>query len=183
MRKLLGCFLILTLSACASLKPVRNPDDVNDRVKFSMDARFSVNYVEDTKNKNLTGKMQWEESNRATDVVLSSPIGSAMASLHLTNNEAVLKTSSGEMYVEKTAEELLYRMLGYELPLSDLRKMIGSKDVPLPDGAKFNEWSAQVDQRFENPNLAKKLTITRQKPTPLTMILFIDERSDFQSHD
>ena len=71
MRKLLGCFLILTLSACASLKPVRNPDDANDRVKFSMDARFSVNYVEDTKNKNLTGKMQWEESNRATDVVLA----------------------------------------------------------------------------------------------------------------
>lgn len=203
MRRLLVLCTAVILSACASLAPVRDANDVNDRVAFSMDARFSVQYSDNNEDKNLTGKMQWEETQRATDIVFATPIGTSMANLHVTRNESVLKTADGGMYVEKTPEELLNRMLGYELPLSYLRQAIGSVNTPLPEGGVFlfspsirqitsptfntplppnsrlyEAWRIQVLDRFTNPNLAKKLLITRQVPTPITMTVFIDERSD-----
>jgi outer membrane biogenesis lipoprotein LolB len=169
----------LMISACASVAPVRDANNVNDKVRFNMDGRFSVQYVEKNTDKNLTGKMQWEETGRATDIILASPIGTAMASLHVTRNEAVLKTSSGEMYSEKTPEELLYRALGYELPFSNLRQMVGTANQPLADALSIDGWDVKILQRFNNyNNLAKKLLISRQDPTPVTMTLFIDERSD-----
>jgi outer membrane biogenesis lipoprotein LolB len=168
----------LILCACTSLAPVREANNPNDTVQFSMDARFAVQYIEDNSDKNLTGKMQWEESRRATDIVLATPIGTSIASLRVTRNEAVLKTANGDMFSEKTPEELLNRMLGYELPLSYLRQAVGSTHTPLPEIRNYDVWNIKVLNRFNNANLAKKLLITRQKPTPVSMTLLIDERSD-----
>jgi hypothetical protein len=46
----------LMISACASVAPVRDANNVNDKVRFNMDGRFSVQYVEKNTDKNLTGK-------------------------------------------------------------------------------------------------------------------------------
>ncbi|MGL4767396.1 MAG: lipoprotein insertase outer membrane protein LolB [Formosimonas sp.] len=177
MRRLL-ILASLAISACTSLAPVRDANNPNDAVQFNMDARFGVQYIEDGKDKNLTGKMQWEETRRATDIILANPIGTSLASLHITRTEAVLKTANGDMFSEKTPEELLYRMLGYELPLSHMRQAIGSAQSALPEHRDYDVWHVQVLSRFSNPNLAKKLLITRQKPTPVSMTLMIDERND-----
>mgnify|MGYP003601200545 FL=1 len=175
MRRLLILTSTLVMCACTSLAPVR---EANETVNFNMDARFAVKYMEDDKDKSLTGKMQWEETRRATDIILATPIGTSMASLHVTRNEAVLKTANGDMFSEKTPEELLNRMLGYELPLSYLRQAVGSANTPLLESRNYDVWNIKVLSRFKNPNLAQKLLITRQKPTPVTMTLMIDERSD-----
>jgi outer membrane biogenesis lipoprotein LolB len=108
MRRLLILTSTLVMCACTSLAPVR---EANETVNFNMDARFAVKYMEDDKDKSLTGKMQWEETRRATDIILATPIGTSMASLHVTRNEAVLKTANGDMFSEKTPEELLRHRL------------------------------------------------------------------------
>lgn len=178
MRRFILAVSILSLCACTSLTPTRDAGNLDDKVNFNMDTRFAVQYTQNASDKNLTGKMQWEETRRATDIVLATPIGTSMASLHVTRHEAVLKTASGDMFSEKTPEELLYRILGYELPLSYLRQAVGSVNLPLLENRNYDVWHIQVLSRFNNPNLAKKLLITRQKPTPISMTLMIDERSD-----
>lgn len=178
MRFLCMFFLILTLNACVSMKPVRDVQNLDDHVVFSMNARMGVQYVENNQDKSLTGKIQWEDTGRATDVILASPLGTAIASLNVTQQNTTLKTSTGEVYIEKTPEALLYRLLGYELPLSNLRQMIGVSNKHLPELVVYNDWEIKVVTRYANQNLAKKLLMTRQIPTKLTMTLFIDERSD-----
>ena len=100
-----------------------------------------------------------------------------MANLHITRNEAVLKTADGDMYVEKTPEELLARLLGYELPISLIKEALGRAGKPAPDQIGNNEWQLSVVSRFDN-GTPKKLIAERLKPSPLTMTVFIDERSD-----
>ncbi|TDR32037.1 outer membrane lipoprotein LolB [Hydromonas duriensis] len=171
----------LFLTACASVAPVRDANNIDDKVQFSMDGRFAVQYIENGEDKSMTGKMLWEETRRATDITLSTPLGNAIAGLHITPNEARIKTSDGHLFVENTPEELMYRLLGYELPFSNLRSMVGSSQKSLAEHTVLEGiegWDVKVTNRFPNPNLAKKLIITRIKPTPLTFTLFIDERSD-----
>lgn len=166
-----------TLASCASVKPVRDANNTLDNVKFNMDARFAVNYFEGSTDKSLTGKMQWEDTGRATDVTLSSPLGNALASFHITPYEATLKTADRQMFVEKTPEELTYRLLGYELPLSKVHSWIGSKGRPLPPTDQ-GEWQLEYTKTFTDPNLAKRIVVKRVKPSPLTFTMMIDERSD-----
>jgi hypothetical protein len=57
--------------------------------------------------------------------------------------------------------------------------MVGTANQPLADALSIDGWDVKILQRFNNyNNLAKKLLISRQDPTPVTMTLFIDERSD-----
>lgn len=178
MRLLWVSFLILTLNACVSIKPVRDTRNIDNEVTFSMDARLGVRYIENSRDKSFTGKMEWEEANHVTDVVLSSAIGTAVAHLRVTQQDATLTTSGGEVYIKRTPEELLHHLLGYELPFSNLRQMIGAADKVLPELMVYDDWEIKVLTRYADQNLAKKLLMTRQKPTKLTMTLFIDERSD-----
>lgn len=169
--------LALTLTACASVRPVREANNTLDTVKFNMDARFAVNYFEGSTDKSLTGKMQWEDTARATDVILSTPLGNALAAIHITPVEATLKTADHQMFSEKTPEELTYRLLGYELPLSKMRRWMGTKGQPLPTTDQ-GEWQLEYTKTFTDPTLAKRIIIKRTKPTPLTVTMMIDERSD-----
>lgn len=167
----------LTLAACASVAPKRDANNINDVVQFNMDARFAVNYIDQGEDKSMTGKMQWEDTRRATDITLSTPLGNAMAALHVTQNEARVKTSDGHLFVENTPEELTYRLLGYELPLSNVRQWIGTKGQPLPK-ADQGDWHVEYTKTFNDPSLAKRMVVTRLKPSPLTFTLMVDERSD-----
>ena len=170
LKKLTVAIAVTTLTACASIRPVQ---DANDPVGFNMNGRFGIQYIEDGKDKSNTGKIEWQETRQA----LATPLGNAMANLHITRNEAVLKTADGDMYVEKTPEELLARLLGYELPISLIKEALGRAGKPAPDQIGNNEWQLSVVSRFDN-GTPKKLIAERLKPSPLTMTVFIDERSD-----
>jgi outer membrane biogenesis lipoprotein LolB len=174
LKKLTVAIAVTTLTACASIRPVQ---DANDPVGFNMNGRFGIQYIEDGKDKSNTGKIEWQETRQATDITLATPLGNAMANLHITRNEAVLKTADGDMYVEKTPEELLARLLGYELPISLIKEALGRAGKPAPDQIGNNEWQLSVVSRFDN-GTPKKLIAERLKPSPLTMTVFIDERSD-----
>jgi outer membrane lipoprotein LolB len=167
----------LSLTACASVRPVRDANNVNDQVTFSMDGRFGVTYIDNGEDKSTTGKIEWQETRRATDIILATPLGNAMASLHITPHEAVLKSANGDMLTEKTPEELLYRALGYELPISLIQQAIGRSGQPAPDRIGDRDWDIAIASRFDNGK-PKKIIAERQRPSPLTMTVFIDERSD-----
>lgn len=168
---------ITLLSACTSVRPQRDAHDANDQVGFEMNGRFGVKYIEDGKDKSSTGKIEWQETRKATDIILATPIGNAVASLHITPLETVLKTSDGQMYVEKTPEELLYRVMGYELPISMIKEILGRAGKPAPDALSDPYWHLTVESRFAN-GLPKKILANRVKPSPLTMTVLIDQRSD-----
>lgn len=167
----------LALAGCANLQPQRDANNINDQVKFSMDARFAVQYAENGEDKSMTGKMQWEDTRRDTDIILSTPLGNALASLHVTPHETTVKTADGHMFTEATPEELTYRLLGYELPLSHVRSWLGTKGQPLPKSEQ-GEWQVEYTKTFTDPSLAKRMVVTRTNPLPLTFTLMVDERSD-----
>lgn len=169
--------ITLALAGCANLQPQRDANNIDDKVKFSMDARFSVQYADNGEDKSMTGKMQWEDTRRDTDIILSTPLGNAMASLHVTPHESTVKTADGHMFTEATPEDLTYRLLGYELPLSNVRTWLGSKGKPLPK-ADQGDWHVEYTKTFADPSLAKRMVITRSLPQPLTFTLMVDERSD-----
>lgn len=177
--KSLSSFAIisLALTGCANLQPKRDANNINDQVRFSMDARFAVQYAENGEDKSMTGKMLWEDTRRDTDIILSTPLGNALASLHITPHETTVKTADGHMFSEATPEDLTYRLLGYELPLSNVRSWLGTKGQPLPQSEQ-GDWHVEYTKTFTDPALAKRMVVTRTKPLPLTFTLMVDERSD-----
>ena len=164
-----------TLAACSSLKPIQH----SEQLKFTMEGRMAVDMPRSPE-KNSSGKIRWDEYPSATDITLSSPFGNAVAMIHLTPKQATYKGSDGSMVTEDTPEELFYRLFGMDMPIANLRDWIGTPDRPLNKFRNVDGWRVVVTDTFTNPNLAKRVEVSREQPQPITLTLAVTYRSDAQ---
>ena len=128
--------------------------------------------------KNSSGKIRWDEYPSATDITLSTPFGNAVALVHLTPTQATYKGSDGSVVTEASEDELFYRLFGMDMPIANLRDWIGTPNRPLAKVRDENGWHVVVTDTFKNPNLAKRIEVSRERPEPMTLTLSIDHRSD-----
>ena len=164
---------VLALTACSTLTPVQR----SEKIYFNMEGRMAVDMPR-APEKNSSGKIRWDEYPSATDITLSTPFGNAVALVHLTPTQATYKGSDGSVVTEASEDELFYRLFGMDMPIANLRDWIGTPNQPLVKVRDENGWHVVVTDTFKNPNLAKRIEVTRERPEPMTLTLSIDNRSD-----
>ena len=169
----LSVIALTTLTACSTLKPVER----TEKPYFNMDGRMAVDMPR-APEKNSSGKIRWDEYPSATDITLSTPFGNAVALVHLTPTQATYKGSDGSVVTEASEDELFYRLFGMDMPIANLRDWIGTPNRPLAKVRDENGWHVVVTDTFKNPNLAKRIEVSRERPEPMTLTLSIDHRSD-----
>ncbi len=166
---------LTTLSACSTLTPVQR----SEKPYFNMEGRMAVDMPRSPE-KGSSGKIRWDEYPSATDITLSTPFGNAIALVHLTPTQATYKGSDGSVVTEGSADELFYRLFGMDMPIANLRDWIGTPNRPLTKVRDENGWHVVVTDTFANPNLAKRIEVSRNQPEPMTLTLGIDSRSDIK---
>ena len=169
---------VLALTACSTLTPIQH----SEKAYFNMDGRMAVDMPR-APEKNSSGKIRWDEYPSATDITLSTPFGNAVALVHLTPTQATYKGSDGSVVTEASADELFYRLFGMDMPIANLRDWIGTPNRPLAKVRDENGWHVVVTDTFKNPNLAKRIEVSRERPEPMTLTLGIDNRSDLKNTD
>ena len=174
----LSVIALTTLTACSTLKPVER----TEKPYFNMEGRMAVDMPRSPE-KGSSGKIRWDEYPSATDITLSTPFGNAIALVHLTPTQAIYKGSDGSVVTEGSADELFYRLFGMDMPIANLRDWIGTPNRPLVKVRDENGWHVVVTDTFSNPNLAKRIEVSRNQPEPMTLTLGIDNRSDLKNTD
>ena len=174
----LSVIALTTLTACSTLKPVER----TEKPYFNMEGRMAVDMPRSPE-KGSSGKIRWDEYPSATDITLSTPFGNAIALVHLTPTQATYKGSDGSVVTEDSADELFYRLFGMDMPIANLRDWIGTPNRPLVKVRDENGWHVVVTDTFSNPNLAKRIEVSRNQPEPMTLTLGIDNRSDLKNTD
>lgn len=168
---------VLSFSACTTLQaPVRQ-----EAITFSMDARMATEFAETQSERNVSGDMRWEERPSATDITLSTAFGNTMALIQLTPTQSTFKGADGSVVTEASPEELFYRLFGMDLPLANLHDWIGSAHTPLTKIRNEKGWHVVVTDTFDNPNLARRLEISRTEPEFVRLTVAILERSDINT--
>lgn len=173
-RALLTLLTLYSLAACTTLKPIEHAEQTT----FNMDARMAVQFQESGTGKDSSGKLHWEEYPSATDITLSTPFGNAIAMVHITPTQATYKGSDGSVVTEDTADELFYRLFGMDLPIANLRDWIGTPNKPLVKVRDEHGWHVVITDTFSNPNLARRLEVSRTTPNALSLFVAIESRSD-----
>jgi outer membrane lipoprotein LolB len=84
--------------------------------QFSMQGRIGVQ----TNGKGFSGSLQWQHNSAEDDINLYSPLGSQVASIKKTPDQAVLQDASGKRFSAADAETLTQETLGWKLPLTGL---------------------------------------------------------------
>ena len=118
--RLLGAlFVVLCLSACASLSPSTENGLLpqrNQLQSFALEGRFSLRHED----KSYTGRLSWRHVGEQDELLLASPFGQGMAEIVSDAAGVRLMTSDGKSYVASDAEVLTQQILGYPLPLNRL---------------------------------------------------------------
>ena len=92
------------------------------------------------------------------DLSLSTPLGSILAQLSWTPQQAVLTTNNETRRFGST-EALLLEVTGTELPLAALFDWLAGRDTPVTG------WQTDLSQ-MNNPDTAPRLTAKRSAPLP-----------------
>lgn len=120
--------LCFTLSACSTLpspfagSAAPSAHSVAPyREQIELAGRLNVVYQKNDKPESATVNFTWQQSPARTDVGLFSPVGSTLATLAVTPQEAVLEQSGKAPRSAPDVDTLTAQMLGWALPVSGLR--------------------------------------------------------------
>jgi outer membrane lipoprotein LolB len=111
MRVVLLAFTLVVLAACAQFQS-KPPQDL----EFDLSGRLAARYG----NEAFTGNLAWRHARNSDEMLLSSPLGAALARLVRDGNNIVLSTAEPKEYRASDAETLTEEVLGFRVPLAGL---------------------------------------------------------------
>ena len=99
--------------------------------------------------KGYVGRLTWRHAGERDTLVVSSPLGQAMAEIVSDADGALLTGSDGGSQRADSADALLQSAIGYPLPLSRLLDWLRGRD---PGGGKItrDEWGRPLQLRHED---------------------------------
>ena len=112
------------------------PADLAAGDVLELHGRLSVKYTQNGEPKSMSGNFNWKQSAQRTDVALSTPIGSTIATIAVTPTEAVLTESGKPPRSAPDIDTLSARLLGWSLPVSGLREWMQGY-ATAADGKRF----------------------------------------------
>ena len=127
--RLAGMLVVLMLSACSTLMPVR-PDA---SASFDAHGRMSVHYkdLKGGKEDTVFGRFEWIEHGTTVDLSLLDPLGQGIATVHAAPGDAILKLADGREFRGQSADLLTQQALGYTVPVEGLRSwLVGRSSMP-----------------------------------------------------
>jgi outer membrane lipoprotein LolB len=135
--------LCLSLSACSTLTSPFSSGAAPSaqtvapyREQVELTGRLNVVYQKDDKPESATVNFNWQQTAQRTDVTLYSPVGSTLATIAVTPQQAVLTQSGKAPRSAPDVDTLSAQMLGWSLPVSGLRDWLQGYAVGA-DGKRF----------------------------------------------
>ena len=133
--------LCLALSACTTLpftsgQPSSSQTVAPYRDQVDLSGRLNVVYQKNDKPESATVNFTWQQTAQRTDVTLFSPVGSTLATIAVTPQEAVLTQSGKPPRSAPDVDTLSARLLGWSLPVSGLRDWLQGHAMG-EDGKRF----------------------------------------------
>ena len=133
--------LCLALSACTTLpftsgQPPSSQSVAPYRDQVELAGRLNVVYQKNDKPESATVNFTWQQTAQRTDVTLFSPVGSTLATIAVTPQEAVLEQSGKPPRSAPDVDTLSARLLGWSLPVSGLRDWLQGY-ATAADGQRF----------------------------------------------
>lgn len=133
--------LCLALSACSTLpftssQPPSSQSVAPYRDQVELAGRLNVVYQKNDKPESATVNFTWQQTAQRTDVTLFSPVGSTLATIAVTPQEAVLTQSGKPPRSAPDVDTLSSRLLGWSLPVSGLRDWLQGHALA-QDGQRF----------------------------------------------
>lgn len=116
---LLALLALLVLSACSSTPPLADaaPAAGRDQLQaFLLTGRFALRYDDES----YSGRLDWRHDGDDDELLISSPLGQAIAEIVSGAAGARLRSSDGSSRHAASADQLLQAVLGYPLPLDKL---------------------------------------------------------------
>lgn len=143
-KKLLPLTLVcLALSACSTLpSPFASSAAPSSqgvapyREQVELTGRLNVVYQKDDKPESATVNFNWQQTAARTDVTLYTPVGSTLATIAVTPQQAVLTQSGKAPRSAPDVDTLSAQLLGWSLPVSGLRDWLQGYAVDA-DGKRF----------------------------------------------
>lgn len=135
--------LCLALSACSTLTSPFSSGAAPStqavapyREQLELTGRLNVVYQKDDRPESATVNFNWQQTAQRTDVTLYSPVGSTLATIAVTPQQAVLTQSGKAPRSAPDVDTLSAQMLGWSLPVSGLRDWLQGYAVGA-DGKRF----------------------------------------------
>ena len=135
--------LCLSLSACSTLTSPFSSGAAPSgqtvapyREQVELTGRLNVVYQKDDKPESATVNFNWQQTAQRTDVTLYSPVGSTLATIAVTPQQAVLTQSGKAPRSAPDVDALSAQLLGWSLPVSGLRDWLQGHAVGA-DGKRF----------------------------------------------
>jgi len=137
MRFVLPLFAVL-LSACGGLtivQPVADPEatwrarqaKLVTLSQWNLTGRISIMNGEDA----WHGTFRWRQTPAIYEIDFIAPLGQGSMRLQGDGDTVLMRTSANEVYVASTAEALMQRQLGWQVPLTPMRYW--ALGIPVPD--------------------------------------------------
>ncbi len=127
-RRVAGLLAVVwLLAACAS--PERRSGAESERPtpdRFELSGRIAVKYRGD----GYTGSLRWRHRDQRDTIELYSPVGTVYARLASSPEGASLRMADGKRFDEADARALARRVLGWDLPLAQMRYWVFARPAP-----------------------------------------------------
>ncbi len=155
-------FALFLIAGCATNTPASgknstsNAGNTANEVHFSRQGRIAIR-VDTEPPQSLSGAFVINGNAQNGDLSLSTPLGSILAELSWTPQEAVLKANNETRRFDST-DALMLQVTGTVLPLAALFDWLAGRDTPAPG------W--QLDLTQMNPSDKQRLIAKRTTPLP-----------------
>jgi outer membrane lipoprotein LolB len=157
LRWIITAWLCLSVSACSGLAPLPRPDltaypthqagraPVSTKV-LRWAGRFSVTVeaLGDQRKENHSGRFELTLSEPVTLLELFSPLGQLLARLTIRESGATLELADKGTYTGANADELLFSVIGWSIPVQSLPQWLsaGPDDLKLKDSGQIVEFDS-----------------------------------------
>lgn len=187
MKTLLKLFFLLNaliLTACTTTqKPMDNASWRMQRQKLDSITNWSVSgkLAIITPEKKGSARIRWQQHGEDFDLNLTSVIGTRIMEMHKNGQQVLIVDDKGRQYYGTKPEELVYRLTGWQMPVTQLpiwiKGLPGDSDYDIsPDGQlksiKSQNW--QMDyQSYQDVSgwmMPEKITFTGPK-TELRLVI------------
>ncbi len=179
MIKAFHLLLFLFLSACSMLPPPSSPP-VKLSWKSRQQALEQLNSWQlrgliavHTPGDSGTANLIWQQHAQNYSLSLFGPLGAGAVQIQGNPTGVVLQTATGQSFYAANPEQLLYRQLGWKLPVSNLYYWIRGLPVPkLPAKREFDAYHRLIRLTQANWQLQfKQYALFHQRELPTKLVL------------
>jgi outer membrane lipoprotein LolB len=114
------------LLSCASGPPLAPIETTASIDEFELTGRVAVKYD----GRGYSARMRWHHEPASDEVWLYSPVGSTLATVVASGNQATLVTAKKESFSSDNVQQLTREVLGWDLPLTGLRHWVLGRAEP-----------------------------------------------------